>query len=75
MVLPEDQAGAKKIRGERVGSEIRERAFLISRVYCLIKGMNPGKLAHYLWAQNVKVNVCNTILLIFTSRPCSSPPI
>jgi hypothetical protein len=66
--------GIKK-RGVRVVMKIRERVLLLdnSRVYCLIKGWNQGKLALVLKIPDVKVNVCNTILLIFTPNPCSTP--
>jgi hypothetical protein len=42
--------GTKKIRGESVGVKSGS-GLLMSRVYCLIKGMNHGKLALYLLVQ------------------------
>jgi len=61
----------KKKRGESRCD--KGAGFLDSpRVYCLIKGRFLDKLAHYRRTWNVKVNVCNTILLILTSCSISS---
>jgi hypothetical protein len=56
--------GNKK-RGEGYGGTLRNGLMRYPGIYCLIKGSTFGSQPK----AHVKVNVCNTILLIPTSNP------